>query len=228
MKFYISCLFILLFSLKFQAQNDSIASKSSFSFKNILYNNESQTSGYISYGYNYPFTKGQNFLNNALNPRGGFNFNINVFVYKQLYVGYQYNMNYFGVENPSLIGEYTSSRMQQEGIVVGYDFLPFDKWRLGVEYALDPNFRMRNIIENGDDFKDYGDLSSFRTYLSYEITNRIHAFVSYSFNSVETSIEVPQELDAFFREATYNNFAFGLTFYFGKQDFLTTLSEYFK
>lgn len=229
MRFYTSCLLFLFFSLQCHAQNDSIVSNSSFFLKQILYNNELQTSGYVSMGYNYPFTRGTNFLNNALNPRGGFNLNINVFVFKQLYLGYQYNLNYFDVENPSLIGEYSSSRMQQEGIVVGYEFLPTDKWRLGLEYAISPNFRMRNIINDDiDSFKDYGELSSFRVYLSHKLTDIIHAFVSYSFNSVETSIQVPQNLNAFFREASYNNFAFGLTFYFGEQDFLTNLSEYFK
>ena len=115
MRLIISLVFIFLFCPSFFAQNDSIQTHKASYFETLMFNKERQNTLAVSIGFNYPVFKGNNFLNEAFDVNGGFYFSFKVFLFKQLYAGYQYNNSSLDVTDRSLVGNFSSSRMIENG-----------------------------------------------------------------------------------------------------------------
>lgn len=182
----------------------------------IFYNHSRQKLIDVSLSYQKPIATGNNFVGQGLEGENGYNFNIRLFVYKQAFIGFTYGRSQFDVIEPSILGNYTSTTIEERFLFAGYEFLPFDKIRLGLYSSFTGRLTFSNNVVNNSGNKDTGNLWSFGINLSYDFTKTISAFGDFAFRSSRTDIDAPEAFQSTFESGTYNAINFGLRFSFGK------------
>lgn len=210
--------FTMLFCFSSKAQNDNAKVDAKTNKLRFLFDENRQKLGAVSFSYQIPITTGNNFIGNGFEGDQGFAFRIKFYVYKQLFIGYNTGNSRFDVVDTSVLGNYTLSRVRENFLYIGYDFLPLPKVKLGINTSVSGTVRFINSVDNTPDNQDTGSLYSFGINLEYECINNINLFAEYAFRSTNTNIEVPDELRAVFETGTYNTINIGVRFTFGDSD----------
>ncbi|QXP80426.1 MULTISPECIES: outer membrane beta-barrel protein [Winogradskyella] len=178
----------------------------------------------ITVGGHIPFTSGDNFMGEGLEGKSGFDFKVQMYVYKHLFVGLSTGSSYFEVKNQELLGLYKKSRVAYDYVYIGYEFFPADKLRLGVNISIDGNLAYKNYDFNTLDInhqKDTATLNRYGFYLNYELGKHFMIYLDYGYNVSKTDIEVPSELNDFFGKGNYSTIGLGLAFTIGSRDLIS-------
>ncbi|WP_407556382.1 hypothetical protein [Winogradskyella sp. 4-2091] len=205
------------------SQEDSDKEYEAEEKSSILSSVERQKYFGFSIGYQNPISTGNNFIGSAYSGSSGYDLKIKLYVYKQFFMEYNNSISYFKVENKELVGNYNKSRIENNFLYIGYEFLPAPGFRLGINAAL---FGESDIINSDFNLgegiqRDSGTMSSYGLYLTYEIQSHVAFYVDYSFRRIKTNINAPQELDSFFKTGSYNTIGFGIMFLLGKRDLVS-------
>jgi len=213
-------LIILAFGLQLNAQNDSISKNTKTLKVPFLFDEERQYFGAMSLTYQSPMPYGNNFIGEEYEGKGGYNFKFQVYVFKNFFVGFSYGFSYFDTKNTQLLGNYTESSVEEISGVLGYEFVPLPKVRLGINTSIFGNATLSNSIPLGYGNKDFGKLRNFGVNLEYEFIEKLNVFVEYNWRTIKSEINVPEELASFFDKGTYKTLNIGLKFNFGNGDFV--------
>lgn len=183
----------------------------------------------FSVGYHQPITTGDNFIGSALKGKSGYDLRLKMFVYKQFFVEYNYTSSEFDVTNKGLIGDYSNSSIASDFLYIGYEFLPFLDFKLGVNASLFGESKISNdgfTHSNGENQHDTGKLSSYGFYVAYEFNAYASIYVDYNYRVINTNINTPRELENFFSKGTFNTVGIGLMLTVGKKDAVSTILDY--
>lgn len=208
-------LIILVFGFQLNAQNDSISQNKKNSKIPFLFDDERQYFGAMSIAYQNPMSYGDNFIGEGFEGKGGYNFKFQIYVFKNFFVGFSYGFSNFNNINTELLGNYTESTVEEISGVIGYEFIPLPKVRLGVNTSIFGNATLTNSIQSGYGNRDFGKLRNFGVTLEYEFVRNLNILLEYNWRKIKTDIRVPNELKSFFEEGTYNILNVGLKFNFG-------------
>lgn len=204
------------------AQNDSVPANTDQPFLlKLLDNKNNKAFGEFSFGAYRPIFNGGDYLDNTFEPNPGIYLNFSFFIYKQFHIGYKLNSNHLSVVDSSVRG-FRSSNLTESFFYFGYEFVPTDRLRLGIEYSPFVDFELNNNAGDDIGFSDDGDGNYFNFTVNYEVMKGLHLFVSYGFNNITTDIRVPSQLEDTFRNLSYNHFSVGFKVYFGKQDLINS------
>ena len=179
---------------------------------------------YIAYsiGYHNPIPSGNNFIGKGLDGAGGFDFKIQLYIYKQFFIGGALGSSYFNVKDARVLGDYKRTRVAQQFLYFGYEFVPTENFRIGLNASIIGNSRYKNIKSNSAYQKDSARLNSYGFYLSFEFTNQVMIYVDYAYRIDKTNINVPLALENTFRRGTYNQIGIGLKFSFKGKDLISS------
>ena len=217
-------LIILVFGFQLNAQNDSISQNKKNSKIPFLFDDERQYFGAMSIAYQNPMSYGDNFIGEGFEGKGGYNLKFQIYVFKNFFVGFSYGFSNFNNINTELLGNYTESTVEEISGVIGYEFIPLPKVRLGVNTSVFGNATLTNSIQPGYGNRDFGKLRNFGVTLEYEFVRNLNVLLEYNWRKIKTDIRVPNELKPFFEEGTYNTLNIGLKFNFGNEALVDKLS----
>ncbi|WP_179375341.1 hypothetical protein [Winogradskyella wichelsiae] len=217
------CLMLSLFASaqdedKLDSKNEAAAESSIFSSR------ERQTFVVLSNGFNLPITAGNNFIGQGLEGNSGLDFGFQLYLYKQFFIGFSLNYNFFDVKDQSVVGNYKKTKVNEELLNIGYEFLPTDKLRLGVVASVTGSARFKNKQSSGSNQAyqiDHSRLSNYGIYIRYELNSVVMVYLDYAYSIAKTDIMVPNELEDVFRKGAYNNVGIGLAFNIGKRDLIS-------
>lgn len=163
-----------------------------------------------------PIPSGDQFVGQALNGKISFNFNAQMYIYRQFFIKVSVGANYFDVENTSVVGNYQKSTFTNESLSLGYEFLPFEKIRLGLSASVlgNSNYTNKIISNSGALQRDTAKLNSYGLYLDYEVFYYMAVSFNYSYRNDRTNIQGPEELKSTFERAQFHNVGIGVKFYF--------------
>nr|WP_321221497.1 hypothetical protein [uncultured Psychroserpens sp.] len=214
--------FLLVFSaFNLNAQNEAISEETSKSEDTIT--NSKQRNVAYSIGYHKPMSSGDNFIGKGLEGKGGFDFKIQVYVYKQFFIGGALGASYFRVKDPAIVGNYKKTRIAEEYLFIGYEFVPTQDIRVGVNASVYGQSNYKNSFAEDVYQKDSARLNSYGFYVTYEISNQFMIFADYSYRVDKTNIDVPASLEDTFRRGTYNKIGIGIKFSFKGKDLINSL-----
>lgn len=210
-------LFTLIIPVFVFTQSDSTSFKRSF-----FYDVSSQKSMAFTFSHQILSTTGNNFLGQAYDGDGGYNFSLSLFLYKNLFLRYNGGRSSFDITNTELVGNYTRSRLGERFFSLGYEFVPFNKLKVGVSASVYGTFRLQNNIENAQQ-RDSGKLRSYGFSINYEVIRNLSIYSVLDFRQLNTDIEAPIPLASFFRRGNYNTINIGVRYAVGNQDALTAM-----
>ncbi|TCK64780.1 hypothetical protein DFQ05_2517 [Winogradskyella wandonensis] len=215
---------LLVFQFTFSQNNDSIRKTNNTPIKrSFFYDDARQKSYSIEYSFQYPISHGNNFIGEAYDGKNGYSLRLKLFVYKQLFLGYNQSGSNFDVSNTALVGNYSSTRTYERFFYVGYELLPFSRVRLGLYTSFAEKITFINSVNTTSDNKDTGDMWVYGVYLDYEIIKNLSFFIDYSFREVNTNIMAPAELQSFFSGGNYNTINFGIRYAVGNESVLKAM-----
>lgn len=182
----------------------------------------------FSFGYHNPIPTGDNFIGKAFSGKSGFDVRLKAFIYKQFFVEYNTTSSRFNVEDQTLVGNYTETRIFSDNFLIGYEFLPIDNFRLGVSASFIGKSRISNKgflnAEENRQF-DSGNLRTYGFYVSYDVTENVSFYIDYFYRITKTKIDVPRALEDFFRNGTYHTIGVGISLSLGKTDVVSRFTD---
>lgn len=215
--------FFIVWSINLTAQieGNSTQQSSEEKFKETI--DAKQRNVAYSLGYHEPIASGDNFIGQGLEGNGGFDFKVQIFVYKQFFVGGSLGASYFDVKDPTITGNYKKSRIAEEYVFLGYEFVLDPDLRIGINASLFGQSDYKNS-SGGDVFqKDSANFHSYGFYVTYEISREFMLYVDYAYRVDKTEIQVPAVLEDTFRKGTFHQIGIGLKFSFIGDDLISSL-----
>lgn len=169
----------------------------------------------FSFNINQSIPSGNKFVGKAMKGKSGFDINAQMYVYKQFFFKLNVGENYFEVEDKSVVGNYYKSTFSHQSLSLGYEFLPFDKVRLGVNFSVLGNSEYTNRVSDGAGAKqrDSAKMNAYGFYLDCELKHFLAVYFKYDYRNDRTNINVPDELKSTFDRAQFHNIGFGFKFY---------------
>jgi len=197
-------LLALFFVIQTYGQDETQAEKSEYTFK------KDDHYGIVTFGFTRPIPIGDNFAQKSFRGSFGFDFNImtNLFSSPWL-IGFQYSVGYNGIENTSLVGNYSHSNVGIIGGLVGYQFYPREKIRFNLKAGVGAVY-YRNSVKGGIGFSDSGTGVNLIPELSYHFTKNIGLFFASEFRKDFLKIKAPKEIEDQFKSVNYIKPIFGL------------------
>ncbi|MGV6831915.1 MAG: hypothetical protein ACWA5P_10220 [bacterium] len=182
-------------------------------------------SRYISYalGYNNPIPTGDNFIGQGLQGNGGFNFKVQIFVYKEFFVGASLGASYFNVSDQTVVGNYNKTRIAEQYLYVGYEFEPISDFHIGLTASVIGSSRYKNTVSESIFQRDSARLMSYGAYFAYEIVDEIQVYLDYNYRIDRTQIDVPNALESTFRRGKFHQIGLGIRCSFIGDNFITSL-----
>ncbi len=164
-----------------------------------------------------PIPSGDQFIGQGFEGKIGGNFKAQLMIYKQFFLNVGLGQTYFSVKDMSVTGNYRSTRISNQYISVGYEFLPIDNIRLGISASVFGNAEYTNKFREGISViqSDTAKLNIYELYVDYEIFYFMAVTVNYGYRNDKTNIDVPQELESTFERGQFHMIGFGLKFYLG-------------
>lgn len=207
------------------AQEESIESEANTSANNTFFDSEERQRFFaITIGGHKPFTSGDNFMGEGLEGKSGIDFKVQMYVYKHFFIGLATSASYFDVKNQELVGSYRKSRIAENYAYLGYEFLPTDELRLGINVSIDGDVDYKNTGFSTSDISeqhDSGKLNRYGLYLHYELAKHFMVYLDYGYNVIKTNIDVPSQLDDFFSKGKYHSIGIGFVFTIGSRDLIS-------
>lgn len=174
----------------------------------------------IGLDYIQPIPTGNNFVGLGMEGKSGFSFNLQLFVYKQIFIGGSVGNSYLTVTNPEITGNYRKSSVRNAYVYAGYEFLQIKKVRLGASIGIgEADYKNEHFTDtplgNDEAFQfDKGKIYIYKLYAAYEINHIVSVYLDYSYRNDKMRITAPQEIQSLFENAKYHNIGIGLRFYF--------------
>ncbi|MBF8151268.1 hypothetical protein ITJ86_15270 [Winogradskyella sp. F6397] len=178
----------------------------------------------MTIGGHKPFTSGDNFMGEGLRGKSGIDFKVQMYVYKHFFIGLATGSSYFDVKNQELLGSYRTSRIAENYVYLGYEFLPAENFRLGLNIAVDGDLNYKNSGFSTSDIAEQHDsarLNRYGLYLHYELAKHFMIYFDYAYNVSKTNIDAPSQLEDFFRKGKYSTIGIGLVFTIGSRDLIS-------
>ncbi|MDB9782224.1 hypothetical protein OAB88_03830 [Winogradskyella sp.] len=166
----------------------------------------------LNIGFYKPFTTNSSFIGEGTKGQGGFDIGMQVFVYKNFFIGAFAGYFFLDVTNTNLVGDYRRSRAFNAAIELGYEHSLSKKIDIGASIAPLGYTEYRNYISDGRVRQQRDNASSiaYRTYVNYQFSRYFAFFINYSFRNDTTKIETAPEIQNNFNEIQYHNVGFGL------------------
>lgn len=165
-----------------------------------------------------PVPTGEKFVGKGMEGKTSFNIKSQIFFYEQAFLKVGLGETYLRVADQYVTGNYQKTRISDQYLALGYEFLPLDKVRLGLSFSILGNAEYHNeqiFGGNRANQKDTGKLNIYELYADYEVFYFMAITVNYAYRNDRTNINVPQELESTFDRAQFHNFGIGLKFYLG-------------
>ena len=184
---------------------------------------------YYSYNLQYfmPKAFGDNALAKGTKGVGGFNFKLQLGVYKGFFVGANVGAAYLEVTNSEIVGNYKKTTVRNNYFFVGYEFYVSEKFRLGLSAAPYAETTYKNKIfdtAEGRQF-DTGSFFSIEFYTDYKLSPYIAVFASYTYRNDKLDILAPDEIQSQFNSANFHYIGVGVKLCFGQQDLISLLFD---
>ncbi|WP_458628417.1 hypothetical protein [Winogradskyella sp. PC D3.3] len=215
---------LLYYSVGF-AQDKPDDNESKTASSSTFFNSEERQRFFaITVGGHKPFTSGDNFMGKGLKGKSGIDFKVQMYIYKHFFIGLASGASYFDVKNQELLGSYRKSRIAENYAYLGYEFLPTDKLRLGLNISIDGDLDYKNTGFSTSDIAEQHDsakLNRYGLYLHYELAKHFMIYIDYAYNVSKTNIDVPSQLDNFFSKGKYSSVGIGLVFTIGSRDLIS-------
>ncbi|WP_299121733.1 hypothetical protein [uncultured Winogradskyella sp.] len=218
-------LVILLFNVIISAQESTSNDYTEESTKGNFFSSEERQNFFvIMVGGHKPFTSGDNFMGKGLKGKSGIDFRVQMYVYKQFFIGVASGASYLDVKNQELLGNYKKTRISENYFYLGYEFLPAESLRLGVNISIDGDLRYKNTGFSSSDIADQYDsakLNRYGFYLNYELGRHFMLYLDYGYNISKTNINTPSTVEDFFSKGKYSTIGLGLVFTIGSRDLIS-------
>ncbi|WP_372752800.1 hypothetical protein [Mariniflexile sp.] len=205
-----------------------------FSFGQDFSNSETQNNklesakrqllGSLAIDYYIPSTSGENFVGNGMKGEGGYSIKMQLFPYKQFFIGFNFGNTYLSVTDRAFTGNYNKTNIRNQCFFTGYEFLPFKLTRLGLNIGISGDAHYENIgFTNNEEYNqtDTGVIMYYEMYFDYEVGNKFSIYFAYSYRKDKMNIMAPEILQANFNEAIYHNFGVGIKFHIGNKDVIS-------
>lgn len=184
---------------------------------------------YYSYNLQYfvPKAFGDNALAESTRGTGGFNFKLQLGVYKGFFVGANVGAAYLEVTNPEIVGNYKKTTVRNNYLFVGYEFYVSEKFRLGLSLAPYAETTYKNKIFDAVEGRqfDTGSFFSVEFYTDYKLSPYIAVFASYTYRNDKLNILAPDEIQSQFNSANFHYVGVGVKLCFGQQDLICLLFD---
>ncbi|MFK7831833.1 MAG: hypothetical protein AB8B52_01030 [Winogradskyella sp.] len=205
-------LFLLLIATSASyAQSDLVQNENSVDSLNIT---SKEKAVILTVGFYKPFTTENSFIGQGTTGQAGFDLGMQVFLYKNFFIGGFGGYFFLDVTDADLVGDYSRSRVFSASLEVGYELPIHKNIDLGLSIALLGYASYRNFISEGRTRQQRDGASSrlYRAYLSYQFAKHFAFFVNYAFRNDNSSIETAPEIQDNFNKIQYHNVGFGLKF----------------
>ncbi|MCA0131118.1 hypothetical protein [Winogradskyella alexanderae] len=180
---------------------------------------------YIAYslGNHNPIETGDNFIGKGLRGKGGFSFKIQIYVYKQFFVGGSLGASYFDVKDQTVVGKYNRTRIAENFLFVGYEFVLTEKFRIGLTASVIGSSRYKNKKSNSIYQVDSANFRGYGFYLTYELAKGFMLYLDYAYRIDKTNIDVPTALETVFDKGTFSQIGIGIKFSFVGKDAISSI-----
>ncbi len=166
--------------------------------------------GIFSFGVYIANPLGNNFVNQGLDLKPGFQFNLRVYVLPRFTIGLNYNLVRGDVIDTRLTGNYDTAQIRVMGGTLGYEFPILTK--LGLEVMGGFGQVSHKNKHGGIVFKDRGFTLWLAPELSYFFTKSISLYVAPELRYDRMNIDVPQSLESSFKNVPYFSVGAGMRF----------------
>ena len=182
---------------------------------------------YIAYslGYHNPIASGDNFIGKGLRGNGGFRFKIQIYAYKQLFIGGSIGATYFNVKDRAVVGDYNKTRISESYLYLGYEFVVAPEFRIGITSSVLGSSRYKNKKSSGIYQNDTAHLRNYGMYLTYEVTKGLMLYLDYAYRVDKTNIDVPTALRDDFDKGTFSQLGIGLKYSFTGKDMVSSILQ---
>lgn len=164
-----------------------------------------------------PIPSGNKFVKQGFDGKIGFDFKAQMMIYKQFFIKIGFGQTYFDVNDISTTGNFRSTRISNQNLSVGYEFLPLEKVRLGISASVLGNADYSNKFSEGISViqRDTAKLNVYELYVDYEIFYFMAVTLNYGYRNDRTKIDVPEDLKSTFDRAQFHTVGLGVKFYLG-------------
>ena len=198
--------------------------------KDSLYQGQEQRLHYksfVSFAYIIPNVSGSGFYGNNLKASYGLNAEIQLGLYKGLYLGGGYE--YISLERTSSqpFPEYRTEGSTGVYMFVGYEYFFLNHFIVGAKYGFLSDARYRNIVfsPNEQNLIDDAEFQKFSIYFEYVFYKVFSVFANYTFREDRMNINLPEVLQPEFDKVRYNNINLGLRIRFLDKGLMGYLSS---
>jgi len=182
---------------------------------------------YYSYNLEYfiPKVFGDNALAKGTTGVGGFNFKLQLGLYKGFFVGGNLGAAYLEVTNPEFVGNYKKTTVRNNYLFVGYEYYVSEKFKLGLSAAPFSETTYKNKIFDATEGRqfDTGTFFNVEFYADYKLSPYIAVFVNYTYRNDKLDILAPGEIQSQFSSANFHHVGMGVKLCFGQRDLLSLL-----
>src|SRR5690606_37967793 len=140
-----------------------------------------------------PIPSGNKYVGKAMKGKTSFNVNAQLYVYRNFFIKASIGETYFEVENRSVVGNYQKTSFSNQSLSVGYEFLPLDKFRLGLSLSvLGASDHLNKVASDTKGIqRDNAKLKAYEMYLDYELLHYLAVSAHYSYRNDRTNIVAP-------------------------------------
>ncbi|WP_339623554.1 hypothetical protein [uncultured Winogradskyella sp.] len=165
----------------------------------------------INLGFYKPFTTNTSYIGRGTQGEFGFDVGVQVFVYKNIFIGTSAGYFFLDVTDTNLVGDYERSRAFSLALELGYEQPITRHIDIGAGIAPLATTSYRNYISEGRvrQQRDNASAMVYRAYVSYKFTKYLAFFVNYAFRSDASKIETAPEIQNKFNKIQYHNVGFG-------------------
>lgn len=205
------------------AQKD--AREDTTSIKKLSTYNKQQRFFNLDFNINRNFITNNSALGRAGNEKIGFNLGLQVYLYKNFFVGGFTGTSYVDIEQPELVGNFSRSRITHSYIQFGYEQPIGNHLRLGVNISPFGQSHYKNRVIGSSEVSqtDRADVFIIGARLSYFVDKSISTYIVYSYRQDNTKIVVPEAIQDQFNKIQYHNIGIGVCIYVGSQSLFTHL-----
>lgn len=177
-----------------------------------------------------PFTTESSFIGKGTTAKPSYNLGIQMFIYKNFFVGGFTGTTYLDVTNKQFTGNYVRSVVAHSYLNLGYELPINDAFRIGASATVLGSARYRNRVNNSGSAQqlDHAKLNKYGVYLSYKIDGALSIFAGYSYRIDKTEINVAAEIQDNFNRINYHSISFGIKIYGGNKDAISAIADSYK
>jgi hypothetical protein len=190
---------ILSFSVLAQNTEENTESKNNTTQENSTANSR-QRFGAFSIGFHKPIPTGNNFVGKGMRGKSGFDFKLQLYVYKQFFIGGSAGASYLEVKDASVTGNYEKTTVAEQFLYLGYEFLPFENWRIGVQASIigDAVYKNKFLPESKLGLQtDSARYHGYGFYINYELGENAMFYIDYIYRTTQLELKPLQGYKVF-------------------------------